>query len=325
MVNSESLSLESPLSIHPSFSAALFEAAQKYQCPIKVPRHPDLLAYIANIVAAIKQELLKDTIERIAVVILAPGSSHQNDTSSTGPTVPERFVFHMSPLGATDVVHQEQLQRQQQYSSVAKGKRRARDDDDDEADLFEDAVQPPTDMYTVTKRETASGRSGQSVTVIGHRTVEANEVTAMKLRAILLRIGACCSVLPALPTEMRDESLGLDSSNEFPWSPISSRVSQDRDKISHTNVANNSILADLPSISLPSLVESPSAPAASVASSPYTHLFSPPGRPSLGGGAAAVGFTPPSPFTPPPKKIVPVKTIDLESLQLELFIEYSRP
>ncbi|KAF9160653.1 hypothetical protein DFQ26_005299 [Actinomortierella ambigua] len=201
---------------------ALFEVAQKYQCPIKVPRHPDLLAYVANIVAAIKQELLKDTIERVAVVILAPVGNRFKDTSnsSTSPAVLERFVFHMGPLGATDVVHEQSLQQQQQQqqqqqypSSAAKGKQRARDDEDDDIGAFDQNMQlPRADMYTVTKKKepTAFGRPGPPVIVVGHRTVEANEATATKMRAMLLRISAYCTF--SVVIETREETTGLDNS-----------------------------------------------------------------------------------------------------------------
>ncbi|KAG0224344.1 multisubstrate pseudouridine synthase 7 [Actinomortierella wolfii] len=291
----------------------LFESAQKYQCPIKVPRHPGLLTYVSNIVTAIKQEFLKDTIERVAIVLLAPPSPKSSNTS---PAVLERFVFDMSPLGASDVVHEQQQSQQQLISAVAKGKQRAYDHDD-EAETEHNHVYK--DTYTVTKSTGTLDRQGQPIIVVGHRTVQANKDTAAMLRAMLLRISAYSSTLSNLPPgctftvviETREECTGLDNSNEFPWSPISTQVPQEQGKVSQTNTVKNSILSELDRFSISSL-------AAAASPSPYMSPFGIAGQNS----PSATGTTPIS-LTPRPKKIVPIKTISLDSLQLELFVEHS--
>ncbi|KAF9963746.1 MAD2 mitotic arrest deficient-like 2 [Modicella reniformis] len=67
----------------------LFESTQKYGCPIKTARHPGLLSYIQQIVRSIRVELQKDSIHKICVVTLGP----------TGQAI-ERFVFEASVLRA---------------------------------------------------------------------------------------------------------------------------------------------------------------------------------------------------------------------------------
>ncbi|KAG0347013.1 MAD2 mitotic arrest deficient-like 2 [Podila humilis] len=65
----------------------LFESTQKYNCPLKTSRHPELIAYIQQIAQAIRTELQKDTIHRICVVTL--------DSSRRAV---DRFVFETSAL-----------------------------------------------------------------------------------------------------------------------------------------------------------------------------------------------------------------------------------
>ncbi|CAO3569373.1 unnamed protein product [Mortierella alpina] len=65
----------------------IFESTQKYNCPLKTARHPHLVAYIQQIVRSIRAELRKDTVHRICIVTLDP----------TAKAI-DRFVFEMSVL-----------------------------------------------------------------------------------------------------------------------------------------------------------------------------------------------------------------------------------
>ncbi|KAG0279798.1 MAD2 mitotic arrest deficient-like 2 [Linnemannia exigua] len=86
----------------------LFESTQKYSCPIKTARHPGLKNYIQQILQSIRAELIRDTIHRICVVTLDP---------STKPI--DRFVFEMSVLEAFEDRFQiAPPQSQQQQHSV---------------------------------------------------------------------------------------------------------------------------------------------------------------------------------------------------------------
>ncbi|GJJ72241.1 mitotic spindle assembly checkpoint protein MAD2B [Entomortierella parvispora] len=67
------------------YTPELFESTQKYGCPLKTARHPGLTAYIQQIVKSIRTELIKDTIHRIGVVTL----------NSEGKGI-DRYVFEMS-------------------------------------------------------------------------------------------------------------------------------------------------------------------------------------------------------------------------------------
>ncbi|KAI8347125.1 DNA-binding protein [Mortierella sp. GBAus27b] len=69
----------------------LFESTQKYGCPIKTARHPALISYIQQVVRSIRVELQKDSIHRICVVTLGPNGQAL-----------ERFVFEASMLRAFD-------------------------------------------------------------------------------------------------------------------------------------------------------------------------------------------------------------------------------
>ncbi|KAG0203037.1 MAD2 mitotic arrest deficient-like 2 [Mortierella sp. GBA30] len=65
----------------------LFESTQKYNCPVKTARHPHLVSYIQQIIRSIRTELYKDTIHRICIVTLDPSAN-----------AIDRFVFEMSML-----------------------------------------------------------------------------------------------------------------------------------------------------------------------------------------------------------------------------------
>ncbi|KAF9959233.1 MAD2 mitotic arrest deficient-like 2 [Mortierella alpina] len=110
----------------------IFESTQKYNCPLKTARHPHLVAYIQQIVRSIRAELLKDTVHRICIVTLDP----------TAKAI-DRFVFEMSVLRSfeerlisdatshralTDDHRSEEHQPTKQRK-LDKGKGRAIDDD----------------------------------------------------------------------------------------------------------------------------------------------------------------------------------------------------
>ncbi|KAI9826098.1 MAG: hypothetical protein M1832_000547 [Thelocarpon impressellum] len=69
------------------YPASTFLSAQTYNCPVRQNRHPKVCKWIDDAVAAVKTELLKGTVSRIAVVIYSAASQPL-----------ERFLFDVSHL-----------------------------------------------------------------------------------------------------------------------------------------------------------------------------------------------------------------------------------
>ncbi|KFH66166.1 hypothetical protein MVEG_08267 [Podila verticillata NRRL 6337] len=260
----------------------LFESTQKYSCPLKTARHPDLVSYIQHIVQGIRTELQKDTIHRICVVTL--------DSSKRAV---DRFVFETNVFRP---FHDEQSNTNAHDSTLDaaredKGKGKAVDEydyqhEDDERlrdeDMDEDEDDEPLhktrpegrekrrqmDIYNPSLAMYSRGAEGQGARVNG--TVVLNTDLEAMLRAMLLKISICDSYLPPLGQdcsftvliEMKSSNTGPEVKADFPWAPVSALSSRDHGKVSAP-------------------VDDPG----------------------------------------PKRKIIPVKTIEIADVQLELYIE----
>ncbi|KAG0208497.1 MAD2 mitotic arrest deficient-like 2 [Mortierella sp. NVP41] len=81
----------------------LFESTQKYSCPIKSARHPGLKSYIQQIVQAIRAELIKDSIHRICLVTL-DGSTRPIDRFVFEMSTLQSFEEHIQIVQPTAAV-----------------------------------------------------------------------------------------------------------------------------------------------------------------------------------------------------------------------------
>ncbi|KAG0099488.1 MAD2 mitotic arrest deficient-like 2 [Podila epicladia] len=264
----------------------LFESTQKYSCPLKTARHPDLVAYIQQIVQGIRTELQKDTVHRICVVTL--------DSSKRAV---DRFVFETSVFHP---FHDEKGDPADDPASdlarVDKGKGKALEEYDHQHEndtqgylqdevMNEDEEDEPLHRIRPEDREKRrrvdttypslaiysrdAGAEGQGA-ARANGTVVLNTDLETMLRAMLLKISICDSYLPPLGEdcsftvliEMKDKNAGPEAKVDFPWAPVSALSSRDRGKVSAP-------------------VDDPG----------------------------------------PKRKIIPVKTIEIAHIQLELYIE----
>ncbi|KAG0350041.1 hypothetical protein BG005_010421 [Podila minutissima] len=259
----------------------LFESTQKYSCPLKTARHPDLVAYIQQIVEGIRTELQKDTVHRICVVTL--------DSSKRAV---DRFVFETSVFRP---FHDENDGPADDSASdpapVDKGKGKVIDEYDHQHEndhqgclqdefMEEDEEDEPLHRTRPEDREkrrrvdtaySSLAMYSRDASAEGQGAARANGIVALDtdletlLRAILLKISICDSYLPPLGQvliEMKDNNAGPEAKVDFPWAPVSALSSRDHGKVSAP-------------------VDDPG----------------------------------------PKRKIIPVKTIEIAHLQLELYIE----
>ncbi|KAF9376510.1 MAD2 mitotic arrest deficient-like 2 [Podila verticillata] len=230
----------------------LFESTQKYSCPLKTARHPDLVSYIQHIVQGIRTELQKDTVHRICVVTL--------DSSKRAV---DRFVFETNVFRP---FHDEQSNTNAHDSTldaarVDKGKGKAVDEydyqhEDDEhlrdEDMDEDEDDEPLhktrpegwekrhqmDSYNPSLAMYSRGAERQGARVNG--TVILNTDLEAMLRAMLLKISICDSYLPPLGQdcsftvliEMKSSNTGPEAKAKFPWAPVSALSLRDHGKVS---------------------------------------------------------------------------------------------
>ncbi|KAF9430026.1 Leukotriene A-4 hydrolase [Podila epigama] len=269
----------------------LFESTQKYGCPLKTARHPDLITYIHHIVQAVRSELQKDTVHRICVVSL----------DGSGKAV-DRFVFEASMLrdlqfDPSDEQEHENASAQglsrredkDYYGGHYEVRQEGEEDDEEEERLIRNGYKlgsntkrqridsslaaptaRPMSTTTTTTTRRQSMSHGQQGVMLANRFVMLTTDLEILLRTMLLKISICDSFLLPLGKdcsftvliEMKSNNQGPPAKDDFQWAPVSALTAQDQGKVS--------------------------APA--------------------------------NRATPQPK-IIPVKTIELADIQLELFIE----
>ncbi|KAF9382316.1 MAD2 mitotic arrest deficient-like 2 [Podila verticillata] len=173
----------------------LFESTQKYSCPLKTARHPDLVSYIQHIVQGIRTELQKDTIHRVCVVTL--------DSSKRAV---DRFVFETNVFRP---FHDEQSNTNAHDSTLDvaredKGKGKAVDEydyqhEDDERLRDEDMDEDEDDEPLHKTRPEGREKRHCSFTVL---------------------------------IEMKSSNTGPEVKADFPWAPVSALSSRDHGKVS---------------------------------------------------------------------------------------------